>query len=184
MHRQVNALVSAGGSPGKLARFGRALGEVGLDIETIGGAEWKHDGPLSLVLRDDSRAAMDSFEAVCTELQVPWMSFVNVSVELDDVPGELGRAAEALDDINIYGVLVRKPHGNRPVVDLSFRPADADEAVSRLNSAGFTADRKHHPNEPDDAIPWDERTELLLELWEDPDVAKDDQRFWRMPPAI
>ena len=67
MHRQVSALVSAGSSPGKLAIFGKALGAAGLDIETIGGAEWMHDGPLCLIIDDgDNRAAMRlSFASVC-----------------------------------------------------------------------------------------------------------------------
>jgi hypothetical protein len=149
MHRQVSALVSAGGSPGKLATFGKALGDAGLDIEAIGGAEWGHDGPLSLVLREDDRAAMDKFEAVCTELKVPWLSFANVSVELDDVPGALGLAADAVGDINIFGVLVRNPHGKKAVVDLGFEEGEADEAVKRLRAAKFTAHRKRHPGEPD-----------------------------------
>ena len=66
MHRQVNALVSAGGSPGKLAIFGKALGSAGLDIEAIGGAEWKHDGPLCLILREDGHEAMDKFAESAT----------------------------------------------------------------------------------------------------------------------
>jgi hypothetical protein len=149
MHRQVSALVSAGGSPGKLANFGKALGDAGLDIEAIGGAEWGHDGPLSLVLREDNRAAMAKFEAVCKRLDVPWESYANVSVELDDVPGSLGLAAEAVGDINIYGVLVRNPRGNKAVVELGFASDEVDEAVRRLEAAGFTAKRKQHPHEPD-----------------------------------
>jgi hypothetical protein len=181
MHRQVNALVSAGGSPGKLANFGNALGAAGIDIEAIGGAEWQHDGPLVVVLKDDDQATMGRFEEVCAELHVPWLSFVTVAVELEDEPGALGRAAEAIGNINIYGLLVRKPHGNRAVVDMGFRPSDADEAVSRLAAANITANRKRHPHEPDDHIAWDDRTEELLPLWEDPGIAKDDDRFWRMP---
>jgi uncharacterized protein YihD (DUF1040 family) len=115
---------------------------------------------------------------------VPWLSFVNVEVKLDDEAGSLGNAAEALDNINIYSVLVRKPQGNKAVVDMGFRPSEVDDAVTRLNSVrGVTADRKQHPNEPDAMIQWDERTENLLPLWDDPDVPKDDQRFWEMAPA-
>ena len=181
MHKQVNALVSAGGSPGKLATFGKALGDAGLDIEAIGGAEWLHDGPLCLTLRDDSEDARNRFATVCADLHVPWLAFTIVRVELDDEPGSLGRAAEAVgEDINIYGVLVRKPHGNRAVVDLGFRPGDADTAVDLLRGAGFTADRKHHPHEPDEPDPWDQRTEELLPLWDDPGLSKDDSRFWEM----
>ena len=58
MHKQVSALLSAGGSPGKLALFGLALGAADLDIDTIGGAEWLHDGPLTFILKDDGDDAM------------------------------------------------------------------------------------------------------------------------------
>ena len=178
MHRQVNALLSAGGSPGKLAEFGKALGDEGLDLGTLGGAEWKHDGPLCLIIRNDAREERRKFAGVCQRLHVPWMSFASVEVELDDVPGSLGAAAEAVGDINIYCVLVLKPHGNRAVVGLGFDPDQAEEAVRRLRDAGYSADRKHHPDEPDEDTEWDERTRRLLPLWEDDSVAKDDARFW------
>lgn len=181
MHKQVNALVSAGGSPGKLANFATALGTAKLDIEVIGGAEWLHDGPLCLTLREDNQVNRDKFAEVCAELHVPWLSFTVVAVEMDDKVGELGRAAEAIGDINIYGLLVRRPHGNRAVVDMGFAPSEADEAVNRLRAAGFTANRKHHPNEPDDPDAWDQRTDELLPLWDDPGLAKDDARFWELP---
>jgi hypothetical protein len=178
MHRQVNALLSAGGSPGKLAAFGKALGEARLDIDTIGGAEWKHEGPLCLIIRNDGRNELRRFAEVCTKLKVPWVSFASVEVELDDVPGSLGAVAEVVGTINIYCVLVLKPHGNRAVVGLGFDPDDADEAVRLLTDAGYTVNRKHHPDEPDDDTEWDERTRRLLPLWEDESVARDDSRFW------
>ena len=77
MHRQVSALVSAGGSPGKLAIFATALGEAGLDIEAMGGAEWVHDGPLCLILRQDGDEAMAMFAEVCKKVKVPWTSYAN-----------------------------------------------------------------------------------------------------------
>jgi hypothetical protein len=178
MHKTLSSLVSAGSSPGKLANFAKALGAADLDIEAIGGAEWAHDGPLAVVLREDGEDALERFAAVCEELHVPWLSFATVSVELEDVPGSLGDAAEVIDDINIYCVLVRKPHGNKAVVDLAFDPSRADEVVDRLRGAGYTANRKKHPNEPDALDKWDERTLTLLPLWDDPGVAKDDSRFW------
>jgi len=179
MHRQVNALVSAGGSPGKLARFGKALGDEGLDIDAIGGAEWIHEGPLCLIIRNDGRDDMRRFAKVCERLHVPWVSFASVEVELEDVPGSLGAVAEAVGNINIYCVLVLKPHGNHAVVGLGFRPSEADDAVTRLRAAGYTVNRKHHPDEPDDGTEWDERTENLLPLWDDDSVARNDERFWR-----
>jgi len=178
MHRQINAVLSAGGSPGKLAAFGKALGRARLDIQTIGGAEWAHEGPLCLIIKNDGREEFRRFKTVCAELQVPWMSFASVEVELDDVPGALGAVAEAVGEINIYCVLVLKPHGNRAVVGLGFDPAEAESAVTLLKDAGYTVNRKHHPDEPDDGSEWDERTGRLLPLWEDSSVARFDERFW------
>ena len=180
MHKQVNALVSAGGSPGKLATFALALAGAELDIEVIGGAEWKHDGPLCLVLREDNQENRDKFAEVCHQLQVPWLSFSVVTVEMADEIGSLGQAALAIGDINIYGVLVRKPQGNRAVVDMGFAPDQVETALELLRAAKFTANRKHHPNEPDGPDAWDDRTTELLPLWDDAGVAKDDERFWQM----
>jgi hypothetical protein len=183
MHRQVNALVSAGGSPGKLALFGIALGEAGVDIGTIGGAEWRHDGPLSVILKDDSTEQIDAFARVCHDHHVPWLIFRTVGVELNDVPGALGAAADAVGDINIYSVNVLRPHGNKAVVGLGIRPSLVDDAVARLETAGFTAARRPHPDEPGGSPwwdRWDDRTEELLPLWEDESVANDDPRFWQV----
>ena len=113
----------------------RPCGDAGLDIEAIGGAEWKHDGRSSLILARTDGRRWDSFAKVCKEQQVPWMSFVSVEVELDDVAGTLGNAAEAVDDINIYGVLVLKPHGNRAVVDMGFDPARSTTPLPACRSA-------------------------------------------------
>ncbi len=180
MHKQVTALVSAGSSPGKLALFGKALGDNDLDIEKIGGAEWLHDGALTMIFKEDGAEAMRRFAAVCHKHQVPWLSFAIVAVELDDVQGSLGAAAEAVGDINIYSVLVLEPTEYKAVVGLGIRPSEADEVVRRLEAANYVARVLHHPTEQDDGIQLDERTESLLPLWDDPATAKDDPRFWQM----
>ena len=179
MHKQVSALVSAGGSPGKLAAFGLALGAEGLDIETIGGAEWLHDGPLTLILKDDGDEAMQRFAGVCDQLRVPWLSFSIVAVVMNDVRGELGRAAAAVGDINIYSVLVLEARESTALVGLGIRPKEAEEVARRLRAADppFEAEVRR---DPDAGVMWDERTERLLELWDDPNTAKDDPRFWRL----
>ena len=136
MHRQVNALVSAGGSPGKVAHFGNALGEAGLDIEAIGGAEWKHDGPLCLVLREDNQDARDRSETVCDQPQVPWLSFATSASSPPTRPWWPGGAAAAIANSSTSTASLsasrRKAGGGRH----GFRPADADDAVSRLTDAG------------------------------------------------
>ena len=190
MHKQVSALVSAGSSPGKLALFGKALGDADLDIETIGGAEWLHDGPLTFILKDDGADAMERFAGVCHQHRVPWLSFAIVAVEMNDVKGELGRAADVVgrdsdapDRINIYSVLVLESSGNTARVGLGIRPTEAVEVVRRLKEDAdppFAAEVIHHPDESDEGTIWDERTESLLPLWEDPDTLKDDPRFWQL----
>ena len=190
MHKQVSALVSAGSSPGKLALFGIALGQADLDIETIGGAEWLHDGPLTFILKDDGAAAMKRFEGVCHDHRVPWLSFSIVAVEMSDVKGELGRAADVVardagapDRINIYSVIVLESSGDTARVGLGIRQKEADEAVRRLREdadPAFTAEVLHHPDEQDEGLEWDARTENLLPLWDDPNTLKDDPRFWQL----
>lgn len=185
MHKQVSALVSAGSSPGKLALFGKALGAADLDIDTIGGAEWLHDGPLTFILKDDGEAAMRRFARVCHAHKVPWLSFAIVAVQMNDVKGELGRAADAVDNINIYSVIVLESSGDTARVGLGIRPTEADEVVSRLGRADppFTAEVLHHPDDPNEGVIWDERTESLLPLWEDPSTQKDDPQFWQFQSA-
>jgi hypothetical protein len=187
MHRQINALVSAGSSPGKLAVIGIALGEAGIDIATVGGAEWRHDGPLSIMLKHDSTDQLNAFAQVCHDHTLPWLVFRTVAVELVDEPGALGAVADVVAgpdaDINIYSVNVLKPRNGKPVVGLGIRPSQVDAAVERLvnHEPPFEASRLAHPNEPspwwDD---WDQRTEDLLPLFDDESVAADDPRFWQI----
>jgi hypothetical protein len=186
MHKQVSALVSAGGSPGKLAIFGAALGAADLDIATTGGAEWLHDGPITLILKDDGAEAMQRFAVVCHEHHVPWLSFAIVAVRLSNEKGQLGRAAAAVgDDINIYSVLVLESSETTARVGLGIRRKQADEVVLRLNTADptFKAEVLENPDEPDDGILWDQRTEDLLPLWDDPNTKPDDPAFWQLPSA-
>lgn len=185
MHKQVTALLSAGGSPGKLAAFGGALGAAGLNIAMIGGAEWLHDGPVTFVLDKDSQDERRAFEAICERDEIPWLSFVMVAVTLNNEPGELGRAAAAVGDINIYSVIVLDSEDGHAVVGLGIRPSKADDAVSRLKAASFDAERRPHipdpGHEPDEGTEWDQRTEDLLPHWEGTDASKHDSRFWQPP---
>src|SRR4051794_38988347 len=169
MHRQVASLLSTS-SPGRLAKLGNALGARGIDIETTGGAEWKHHGPVTLVIKDDWGAEphndLGDFADVMATEQFPWLIFRTVEGELTDAPGALGAAATALGDINIYTVTVieRGPRG--ALVGLGIRPSQVGEAVDRLKRADFKVQRRHHPNDHganDAADPegwwddWDER---------------------------
>jgi hypothetical protein len=189
MHRQVASLLSTS-SPGRLAKLGNALGARGIDIATTGGAEWKHHGPVTLMIKDDwgsdPRNDLGGFADVMADEAFPWLVFRTIEVDLDDRPGALGKAAAALDDINIYAVTVLERDADHARVGLGVRPSKVGEAIFRLRAAGFTAGRRHHPDDPDGPDDdqdgwwdeWDERTERLIGLFDDPDVSPNDPRFY------
>jgi hypothetical protein len=191
MHRQVASLISTS-SPGRLAKLGNALGARGIDIATTGGAEWKHHGPVTLMIKDDWGADpqndIGGFAEVMAQEEFPWLIFRTIEVELRDEPGALGAAAAALDDINVYTVTILKSEGARALVGLGVRPSQVVPAITRLRAAGFRAQRLHHPNDsngdpmdPDswwDA--WDDRTERLLPYFDDPDVSPNHPMFYEL----
>jgi hypothetical protein len=195
MHRQVSSLPSAGGSPGKLGQLGTALGDAGLSIQTIGGAEWKHFGPVVFVLHEDRNNPDDQLvrlSEIMQELQIPWALFRTVHVELEDKEGQLGAVGNALGEatppINVFTINVSGRHGNDAEVQLGVMPGDVRRAVATLVAAGFDAPLEEHPDEtPDDGVSdppswwdrWDDRTAGFADLWDDPNVAPDDPRFWQ-----
>jgi hypothetical protein len=121
------------------------------------------------------------------EQEFPWLVFRTIEVELPDKPGALGAAAAGLGDINIYAVSVLESSNQRALVGLGVRPSHVGEAIYRLRAAGYDARRRHHPDDPDEPDAndqdgwwdeWDERTERLIELFDDPDIAPNDPRFY------
>ena len=188
MHRQVASLLSTS-SPGRLAKLGTALGKRGIDIATTGGAEWKHSGPVTLMIKDDWGAPPEdqlyAFAEVMAQEELPWLVFRTIEVRLKDEPGALGGAATALGDINIYAVTVLKPEGGNAVVGLGVRPSQVDVAIQRLRDAKYQVSRRHHPNDKGDHQAdwwdeWDSRTEDLLAHFDDPDVPANDRRFYEL----
>ncbi|HET9345593.1 MAG TPA: hypothetical protein VFO05_07820 [Candidatus Limnocylindrales bacterium] len=189
MHRQVASLLSTS-SPGRLAKLGKALGAKGIDIATTGGAEWKHSGPITLIIKDDwgkgTQNDFGGFAEVMRDEGFPWLAFRTIEVELRDEPGALGAAAEALDDINIYAVSVFETTGGKASVGLGVRPSRVAEGVARLQAKGFRVNRRKHPMDDDHSDDdwldeWDERTERLLDLFDDPNIAPNDPRFYELP---
>lgn len=194
MHRQLSSLLSAGSSPGKLARLGEALGAAGIDIATIGGAEWRHFGPVTFIVKEDKGVApgdqLEAFAKVMHELKFPWIALRTVEVRLADEPGELGRASGVLgdQDINIYSLVVLDTPGGKADVGFGIRPSQARAAVAALEAHGFRVEIRPHPDDPDDdgtVDPppwwdrWDDRTERLLEeAWDEPRITDDDPRWW------
>ena len=193
MHRQLSALLSAGGSPGKLAQLGEALGAVGIDIATIGGAEWRHFGPITFIVKEDKvLGPVDQLAAVASamqQLQFPWIAVRTVEVRIDDEPGALGKACRVLGDadINISRLVVLDTPGNKADVGFGIRPSQARAAVAALEAKRFRVEIRPHPDDPadDGSEPppwwdrWDERTERLLnDAWNVNGIANDDPRWW------
>ena len=192
MHRQVASLLSTS-SPGRLAKLGRALGAKNIDIATTGGAEWKHSGPITLIIKDDwgkgTHNDLAGFAEVMRDERFPWLAFRTIEVELKDEPGALGGAAEAMDDINIYAVSILESTDGKATVGLGVRPSAVETAIQRLRKADYRVNRRKHPNDPDAGSgegvdwwdEWDQRTEDLLELFDDDSVSPSDPRFYELP---
>jgi hypothetical protein len=183
MHRQVASLLSTS-SPGRLALLGTALGDNKIDIKTTGGAEWKHSGPITLIIKNDWGAEptndIGDFAKVMEAGKFPWLVFRTVELELRDEPGALGRAATALGDINIYAVTLLESDGDNALIGLGVRPSQVADAVDRLKD--FNARLRRHPEDPSgdgwwDA--WDDRTERLLPDFDTPKVRPNDPRFYK-----
>ena len=194
MHRQVASLLSTS-SPGRLAKLGNALGARGIDIATTGGAEWKHNGPITLTLKDDWGKGPDDqlqgFAEVMRDEEFPWLVFRTIEVELTDEPGALGAAATVLGDINVYAVSVLESRGSEAVVGLGVRPSQVAEAVARLGTK-YKVRLRHHPRDADHGDPadssawwdgWDDRTERLVQFFDDPDVSPNHPMFYELQPT-
>ena len=191
MHRQVAALLAAGGSPGRLARFGSALGDKGIDIATTGGAEWKHNAPITLIIKDDDHDQIDGFAGVMEKEKFPWLVFRTIEVTLKDEAGAIGAAANAFGKINIYAVTILESDGETALVGFAVRPNDVGRAIKQLRAENYTARRRRHPGDTDDPNEaddvswrdaWDERTEKLLPDFEKPNVRPDDPKFYKPKP--
>jgi hypothetical protein len=192
MHRQVAALIAAGGSPGRLARFGSALGDKRIDIATTGGAEWKHNAPMTLILKEDDHDQIDGFAGVMEKEKFPWLVFRTIEVELKDEPGAIGAAARAFGNINIYAVTILESDGANALVGFAVRPNEVGAAITQLRAADYTsARRRRHPGDTDDPNDaddvswrdaWDDRTEKLLPDFEKPNVRPDDPKFYKPKP--
>jgi hypothetical protein len=185
MHRQIASLLSTS-SPGRLAKLGSALGARRIDIATTGGAEWKHSGPVTLMLKNDWGTGPDdqfgAFAEVMADGEFPWLVFRTIEVELKDEAGSLGAAATALGDINVYAVTILETDGADALVGLGVRPSQVGDAIERLRAAKYEARRRRHPDETGDDWwdAWDDRTERLITDFDNPKVRPNDRRFYRL----
>jgi hypothetical protein len=142
MHKQVASMLAAGGSPGQLAKYTRLLAEKGLNIRSIGGAEWDHHGAVGTLVDND--LADDELETLVKELEgegFPSIVIHAAEAVLPDVPGALADACDRLADLNIATILVVDTHGGNGLVTFGF--ATADEAETALDLLGDLAVPPH-----------------------------------------
>jgi hypothetical protein len=135
MHKQVASMLAAGGSPGQLAKYTRLLAEKGLNIRSIGGAEWHHRGAVGTLVDND--LADDELEALVKELDdegFPSIVIHAAEAVLPDTPGSLADACERIGDLNIATILVVDTHGGNGLVTFGF--ATAEEAAAALDRLG------------------------------------------------
>jgi hypothetical protein len=133
-HQVVKCAVT--GSVGDLAKITRALEDKHINILAVGGAEVGHQGIIALLLEPDKNNMpdiLDTVSNVVLDAQTGRRpenveALPDVHILLNDTPGQLRRAAEALGDVNIETVIsVDKQPG--------FRQEDYDTAVARLEAA-------------------------------------------------
>jgi hypothetical protein len=142
MHKQVASMLAVGGSPGQLAKYTRLLAEKGLNIRSIGGAEWNHHGAVGTLVDND--LADDELEVLVKELEgegFPSIVIHAAEAVLPDVPGALADACDRLADLNIATILVVDTHGGNGLVTFGF--ATADEAETALDLLGDLAVPPH-----------------------------------------
>jgi hypothetical protein len=131
MHKQVASLLSAGGSPGKLAAYTRIIANNGGNIRAIGGSEWEGTGAVAVLLDDgaDENAILEALNGN----EFPSRVIFAAEAVLTDTEGSLADACDLIDDLNIASILVADSHGGKGLVTFGFESeADAEEATRRL----------------------------------------------------
>jgi hypothetical protein len=143
-HQVVKCSVT--GSVGDLAKITDAIEKMNINIVGIGGAETavppSHVGVIALLL-DPDKDNMDTILATLRNLELDTHgrrpqnveAIPDIQVLLDDTPGQLKKAAEAVGDINIETVISLGTRGNKAVVSLGFQPDKWSDARNRLTNA-------------------------------------------------
>ena len=135
MHKQVSSRLSDGGSPGKLAQYTAIIADKGLNIRSIGGAEWDGTGAVAVLLDDMTNAEFADLIDVLNNSDFPTVGIWTAEAVLDDGVGALAAACQAIDDLNIASILVADTHGGKALVTFGFESeSDADEARTRLDT--------------------------------------------------
>jgi hypothetical protein len=143
---------SVRGSIGDLAKITAALEAEHYNILAVGASEANHVGMIAMLFDPD-----DDIDGIVRTIRGVNLgpgrtpedveALPDVHILLNDAPGQLRRAAEALGDINIETVVsIDKQPGNRARVSLGFQPGDVEEALRRLRGANIPIHEHHHPH--------------------------------------
>jgi hypothetical protein len=150
-HQVVKCSVT--GSVGDLAKITRALEAEGYNILAVGGAEVNHVGIIAMLFDPDAdkvQGIVDTISGVVLDPQTGRKpqdveALPDVHILLNNAPGQLRRAAEALGDINIETIVsIDSQPGNRARLSLGFQQGDYDEAVARLKAGHISI--HNHPH--------------------------------------
>ena len=147
-HQVVKAAVR--GSVGDLARITAALEAAGYNILAAAAGEVNHVGIIAMLFDPD----VDKIPGIVDTIRGVQLgpgrtpedveALPDVHILLNDAPGQLRRAAEAVGDINIETVVSIDKQQGKARVSLGFQPGDFDEAVKRLRDAHIPIhDHKH-----------------------------------------
>ena len=149
-HQVLKAAVR--GSVGDLAAITQALESKGFNILAIGATEVNHVGLIAMLFDPDADTIPEIIETIRNapldggRHPEDVEAFPDIHILLNDAPGQLRRAAEALGDINIETVVSIDKQQGKARVSLGFQQGDVDEARGRLEAAHIPIFEHHHPH--------------------------------------
>ena len=137
MHKQVSSVLSAGNSPGKLALYASIVQDKGANIRSIGGAESNGAGAVAVLFDDMSDPEFAELVEVLNASDFPTVEIFTAEAVLDDQPGALAAATDAIRDLDVATILVADSHNGKGLVTFGFESeADAETARSALANLG------------------------------------------------
>ena len=146
---------TARGSQGDLAMIAQTLRDLtpSVNIVAIGGGEGvlknkngttSEVGVISMILDPDDGATSAKIRAALTDLKLDKgrkledvEQFPNIHIQIDDKPGELKKALDAVAGINIRSVLSMGTFMGTANVGLGFSETDSPKAEKKLKAKGI-----------------------------------------------
>ena len=137
MHKQVSSVLSAGGSPGKLALFTSIIQDKGANIRSIGGAESGGAGAVAVLFDDMTDGEFAELVEVLNASDFPTLEIFTAEAVLDDQVGTLAAATDAIRELDVATILVADTHLGKGLVTFGFeKETDAETARTLLGNIG------------------------------------------------